>query len=68
MNYDLEFMDTKRFNSGRNYENYYDFLNYRISSRKPYDVIIVGDDNALQFLLDHEDTLVKDVPVVFFRY
>ena len=65
VNYDLEFMDTKRFNSGRNYENYYDFLNYRLSSRKPYDVIIVGDDNALQFLLDHEDTLVKDVPVVF---
>ncbi len=65
VNYDLEFMDTKRFNSAINYENYYDFLRYRLSSMKPYDVIIVGDDNALQFLLDHEDALVKDVPVVF---
>ncbi len=65
VNYDLEFMDTKRFNSSVNYENYYDFLYHRLSSIKPYDVIIVGDDNALQFLMDNEEHLVKDVPVVF---
>ena len=65
VNYDIEFMDTKRFNSPKNYENYYDFLSYRLSSMKPYDVIIVADDNALQFIMDYEDRLIKDVPVVF---
>ena len=63
---DIEYMDTKRFDDAENYENYYQFLKYRLDHCDPYDVILVSDDNALKFLIDHRESLVKEVPVVFF--
>ncbi len=63
---DIEYMDTKRFDDAENYENYYQFLKYRLDHCDPYDVILVSDDNALKFLIDHREALVKEVPVVFF--
>ncbi len=54
-------MDTNRFHTEENYNNYYEFLKYRLDNSQPYDVIIVSDDNGLQFLMDHKDDLVKDI-------
>ncbi len=63
--FDIEFMDTNRFHTEENYNNYYEFLKYRLDNSQPYDVIIVSDDNGLQFLMDHKDDLVKDIPVIY---
>jgi diguanylate cyclase (GGDEF)-like protein len=63
--FDIEFMDTNRFHTEENYSNYYQFLKYRLDNTEPYDVIIVSDDNGLQFLMDHKDNLVGDIPVIY---
>ncbi|WP_175438296.1 EAL domain-containing protein [Fusibacter sp. 3D3] len=63
---DIEYMDTKRFDDAENYEHYYNFLKYRLDHGEPYDVILVSDDNALKFLIDHREALVKEASVVFF--
>ena len=62
---DYEYMDTKRVNDETAMSLFYEGLAYRMSQVEPYDVIIVGDDAALQFVLDYRDGLFKDIPIVF---
>lgn len=63
---DIDYMDTKRVDTQANYDNYLQFLSYRLSQGIKYDAVLVGDDNALQFLMDHRAELFKETPVVFF--
>ena len=63
---DIDYMDTKRIDEEENYKNYYDFLKYRLDQGITYDVVLVGDDNGLQFLMDHKNDLFKETPLVFF--
>jgi diguanylate cyclase (GGDEF)-like protein len=62
---DFEYMNTKRLDTEESRELFYDRLEYLFSELEPYDVIILGDDAALQFALEHRDTLFKDIPLVF---
>ncbi|MBN2220839.1 MAG: diguanylate cyclase, partial [Vallitaleaceae bacterium] len=62
---DIEYMDTKRFPEQENLDRFYEFLKYRFENSTPYDVVLIGDDNALQFTLDHPELFSK-VPIVFF--
>lgn len=62
---DYEFMNTKRLDTAESRQLFYDRLEYMFSVLEPYDVIILGDDAALQFALEHRDTLFKDIPMVF---
>lgn len=62
---DFEYMNTKRLDTVESRELFYDRLEYMFSVLEPYDVIILGDDAALQFALEHRDTLFQDVPMVF---
>ncbi len=62
---DYEYMDTKRVNDETAMQLFYDGLTYRMSQVEPYDVIIVGDDAALQFVLEHRDGLFQNIPIVF---
>jgi len=50
----LEFMDTKRFYTEENYSNFYSSLKYKLDNSDEYDVIIAGDDTALNFVEDFE--------------
>ncbi len=61
---DIEFMDSKRFHSDENYENFYESLKYKMGNIEKYDVIIVGDDNALTFITVNRD-IFEDIPVVY---
>ena len=61
---DYEFMNTKRLDTAESRQLFYDRLEYMFSVLEPYDVIILGDDAALQFALEHRDTLFKDIPMV----
>lgn len=66
INLDLEFMDTKRFASNQNIQNFYHNLSFKINNSKKYDAVIVGDDAALQFAIDYQEELFSQIPIVFF--
>lgn len=62
---DYEFMDTKRVDDEESRRLFTEGLAYRMSKVEPYDVIIVGDDAALQFAMEHVDDLFAGIPVIF---
>ena len=62
---DIEFMDSKRFDPSEIEPLFHKSITYKLSRLQPYDLILVGDDNALHYALDHQHDLIKDVPVVF---
>ena len=62
---DYEFMDTKRVDDEESARMFYEGLAYRMSKVAPYDVIILGDDAALRFALEHRDGLFAGIPLVF---
>ncbi len=62
---DYEYMDTKRVSDETAMQLFYDGIAYRMANVAPYDVVIVGDDAALSFVLEHRDGLFKNMPIVF---
>lgn len=64
--FDIEYMDTKRFSTQESIYNFYVQLKYKLEHTYEYDGILVGDDAALQFVLDNQEELFKDKPIVFF--
>ena len=62
---DYEYMDTKRVDDAKAMQLFYDRLKYSMSKVEPYDVIIVGDDAALSFVLEYRPGLFKNIPIVF---
>ena len=62
---DYEFMDTKRVDDEESQRLFTEGLAYRMSKVEPYDVLIVGDDAALRFAMEHEGDLFAGIPVVF---
>ena len=62
---DIEFMDTKRFSKTHQIPVFRSSLAAKLKRLKPYDVIVVGDDNAFSFALDEQAGLFKNTPVVF---
>lgn len=62
---DYEFMDTKRVADETSMQLFYEGLKYRLEQVEPYDVIILGDDAALLFALEHRETLFPEIPLVF---
>lgn len=62
---DYEFMDTKRVNDETSLKLFHEGLSYRLSKLEPYDAIILGDDAALQYALEHREDLFAGIPLVF---
>lgn len=62
---DFEYMDAKRFDLTEDTEWFYSYLSHKLARLNPYDAILVGDDHALQFILDYQEELFADLPVVF---
>ncbi|WFD09409.1 ABC transporter substrate binding protein [Tepidibacter hydrothermalis] len=62
---DIEFMDSKRFFVDENIDNFYKSLEYKIYNQKKYDAVIASDDNAYNFVVDHQNKLFKNIPIVF---
>ena len=62
---DYEFMDTKRFRTEEWLNMFHDMLQYHLENTDPYDVVIVGDDAALQFAMEYREELFDDIPIVF---
>ena len=62
---DYEFMDTKRVDDEESRRLFTEGLTYRMSKVEPYDVVIVGDDAALRFAMEHEKDLFYGMPMIF---
>ncbi len=66
---DIEFMDTKRFNDTTNIRLFTDHITFKLLNiSNPYDAIITTDDNALNFVIEKQESLFKETPVVFLGY
>lgn len=63
---DVEFMDTKRLGQEENENRFKADLAYKISRLPPYDVVLLGDDAALNFALGESHDLFRSTPMVFF--
>ncbi|MEN1761303.1 ABC transporter substrate binding protein [Anoxynatronum sibiricum] len=62
---EIEYMDTRRIETEENIEIFRQMLTYKLNQLPPYDAVLVGDDNALQFALDHQEELFSGIPIVF---
>ena len=62
---DYEFMDTKRFREDEWLDMFHDMLQYHLENTEPYDLVIVGDDAALQFAMEYRKELFPEIPIVF---
>ncbi len=66
MDLDYEYMDSKRFNTEENLLNFSRSLAFKVSKLDyRYDVVMVADDNALDFALNQKYTLFNDIPIIF---
>ncbi|HVL01254.1 MAG TPA: ABC transporter substrate binding protein [Dongiaceae bacterium] len=66
VNLDIEFMDAKRFYTPEDQDIFRDSLSKKLQKLPRYDLVIVADDAALQFIDRNHKALFPEVPVVFF--
>lgn len=65
--FDIAFMDVKSFSGDSNVSSFYKFFAERYNNNSAdYTGIIVSDDNALQFAMDHQKEFFDGLPIVFF--
>ena len=62
---DVEFLDSKRFPFDEIAQRFEQALSYKLKNLPPYDVVVVGDDNALNFAKDKQATLFRGSKIVF---
>lgn len=60
----IEYLDTKRINDENYYEKIYELFRYKFQNSN-FDVIIVSDYDALNFMMKYGDDLFGNIPVVF---
>jgi diguanylate cyclase (GGDEF)-like protein/PAS domain S-box-containing protein len=63
---DIEYMDAKRFYAEADLLGFHDYLQKKLKRLPPYDLVITGDDAALNFAEQHHSSLLAGLPVVFF--
>lgn len=62
---DVEHLDSKRHPEQENTRRFTEYLGFKMATRRPYDVVITGDDNALHFALAQQHHLFAGSPIVF---
>lgn len=62
---DQDFLDSKRLWDATSQHNALTTLAHKYSFRPAYDVVVVADDHALNFALQHKALLFADAPIVF---
>lgn len=58
------YMDTKRIDTKEYLEKFYQYYKERFSHNK-FDVVMVADNSALEFVQEHYEELFLNVPIVF---
>lgn len=62
---DYKFMDTKNVDTEESKQLFYEGMCYYLEQVPAYDVVIVGDDAAFQFAIEHRDELFFEIPIIF---
>lgn len=62
---DYKFMDTKNVDTEESAQLFYGSMRYYLQKVPAYDAVIVGDDAAFYFALDHRQELFEDIPIIF---
>ena len=62
---DYEFMDTRRVYDKTSVSLFYSGLKYRLEKQNPYDIIVLGDDAALDFAMEYQNELFPEIPMLF---
>ena len=62
---DVEFLDTKRFPEPENYRRFDESLRYKLERLPQYDIVIVSDDDGLNYVMANKEKLFPGVPIVF---
>ncbi len=65
VNLSYEFMDTKELDSEQDIREFLNYLTYKWDSVGKPDLVIVGDDSALELVLEQRDGLFSQMPVIF---
>jgi len=65
VNLDVEFMDSKRFTDTETYNLFYKSLKNKLANSIKYNAVLAADDDAFNFVLQYEDELFKNSPIVF---
>lgn len=64
--YDVVYMDVKFNNTDEDVQSFYNLIKKRFKNGHTYEAILVGDDNALSFVLKYQDELFSKIPMVYF--
>lgn len=63
---DYEYMDSKRFYTQQNLENFAKNIRYKVATLpQPYQLILTTDDNALDYALKAKEDIFDTQPIVF---
>ena len=62
---DIEFMDTKTLSEEIAQKELLERITFKEENVYSYDAVIVGDDAALHFAIDHRKELFDNIPIVF---
>ena len=65
INLHTEYMNSNIIGNEENEKEFYNLLKYNISNYKTVESIIVGDDDALEFVIKYRNDIFKDIPIVF---
>ena len=66
VNLDVEFMDSKRFTDPETYNLFYKSLKNKLTNSIKYNAVLTADDDAFNFVIQYEDELFKNIPIVSF--
>ncbi len=61
----IEFIDGKRFADSVNIHNFLNLITHKLEKLPRFDAVITSDDIALHFVLEHQNTLFSEIPIVF---
>ena len=65
--FDVVYMDTKNFRSEADLKEFYHFFKQRYGEKLgTFDGVLLGDDDALSFAIEHQKDLFDKMPMVFF--
>ncbi len=62
---DYQFMDAKNVDTQENRDLFHEKMSYVLQMVPPYDVVIVGDDEAFDFALKYQQELFPGIPIIF---
>lgn len=65
VNLRVEYMDINGYYNEQNEEKFYTLLKSSLENYKNYDVIIAGDDEALEFCLKYRNDIFDNIPIAF---